>query len=71
MKIDARIQQEILSYLIQVQSYVEHLEPQKSCGSCKYFLESLGACEKYMQNPPEHIKKEGCESWEIFNAIPF
>ena len=71
MKIDAGMQQEILNQIMLLQSYIEKLEPQKSCASCKHYIEKMGACEKYMQNPPEHIKAEGCEGWEIFDTIPF
>jgi len=70
-KIDARVQQEILDALMKVQAYVENLEPQKSCASCQYYIDNAGICEKFRQSPPEHVKLEGCEGWEVFNNIPF
>jgi hypothetical protein len=70
-KIDAKEKQKLLNSLNLIQSFVENLEDQKSCYSCKHYVDSIGGCELYMQNPPAHIKPIGCEGWVIFDDIPY
>ena len=68
MKIDATKQKELMEAIDLIRSFVENLEPQKSCNSCCHWDSGCNLYNKAI--PPQDIITNGCDKWEIF-YIPF
>ncbi len=71
MKIDPHSKRELLSSLDHLRSFIEHLETTRSCGSCMHWADGLTQCKLANAMPPEHVIRNGCKSWVIFDEIPF
>ena len=79
MKIDPAEQKELLYAVETLRSFIENLEPQKSCISCRHWSGGgttgdkwTGTCTLYNQAPPsDYMKSNDCKQWEIFDTIPY
>lgn len=71
MKIDAKEKCDLLDAIEKLRSFIEKLEVDKSCESCTHWESLTRGCERFMQKPPEHIIKTGCQEWELFPTPPF
>ncbi len=77
MKIDAMQQSELLQAVETLRSFIENLETRKSCGSCAFWdggynANVKGGCKLAAgEMPPPDIIQNGCNSWKVFDEIPF
>ena len=68
-KITALEQKELVDALDLVRAFVENLETEKSCLSCLNLKHDK--CTLAGRTPPDHVLKKGCDSWVIFDEIPY
>ena len=79
MKIDAAQQKELLQAVEILRSFIENLETKKGCISCYNWS---GGCDTKAgwnggcklaggAQPPQDVIQNGCESWELFDSIPY
>lgn len=71
MRIDAKEKSDLLDALNRMQNLLERMPEQKSCWSCTQFDTDKQICKMHNQEPPIHIKNEGCKSWELITIPPF
>jgi len=69
MKIDAIQKQEILNSLNIIQQFVENVKIQTNCNTCIHY--DNDKCALVDAVPPHNIIDNGCESWKVFDDIPF
>lgn len=69
MKLDAIQKQEILNALNTVQQFVEGVKTHTNCNTCIHYENDK--CALVNATPPHHVIDNGCESWEVFDKIPF
>lgn len=68
-KITALEQKELIEAIDKIRAFVENLQTEKSCLSCLHLKGDK--CELAGRVPPDHVLKKGCDSWEIFDSIPY
>jgi len=69
MKLDAIQKQEILNSLNIVQQFVENVQIQKNCNTCIHY--DNDKCALVGATPPHNVIDSGCETWEVFDEMPF
>lgn len=70
MKIDATKQKQLLESLEVLKEFIECLETEKGCISCAHWYRDACAASGG-QIPPPEVVKSGCDSWVIWDSIPF
>ena len=68
-KITALEQKELVEAIDKVRAFIENMQTEKSCLSCLNFQQDK--CTLANAAPPSHIIKKGCDSWVIFDEIPY
>ena len=68
-KITALEQKELVEAIDKVRAFIENMETEKSCLSCASMQQ--GKCLLAGRVPPDHVLKKGCDSWVIFDEIPY
>ena len=68
-KITALEQKELIDALDLVRARIENMETEKSCLSCLNLQQ--GKCTLAGRTPPDHVLKKGCDSWVIFDEMPY
>lgn len=71
-KIDAVKKEKLLECVNYIRNFIEELPSQNSCASCLQWNDETKGCKvSGGQTPPEDVQKNGCQSWVVWDEIPF
>ena len=67
--LDIQTKINLIKQNLEVQKILQGLPVKKSCHSCEHYRDGCALAD--FAEPPEEIKKEGCEKWQELDFIPF
>ena len=70
MTLDPFDKEKLLTAVETLRSFIEHLDVNKNCSSCMFYVEAEVRCAKFNRAIPKHIIKVGCPEWD-FDMVPF